>query len=47
MLIGARDFALLQVNQMSSGAYSAFHSVGVVGKAADHLPASSVEFNDD
>ena len=46
ILVGVRDFALFQVSQMGWGAYSAFHSVGVVGKAADHLPASSVEFND-
>jgi hypothetical protein len=47
MLVGARDFALFQVSWTSSGAHSAFQSVGVAGTAADHSPASSVEFNDD
>jgi len=46
MLAGARDFALLQVSQTSSGAYSAFCSMGVTGTAADHSPASSFMFND-
>jgi hypothetical protein len=37
MLVGARGFTLLEVSQMSSGAYSAFHSMVVVGKAADQV----------
>jgi len=44
--VGARDFAVFQVSQTGCGAFSTFHSMGVLGKAADHSPASSVEFND-
>jgi len=44
--VGLRDFALFQVSQTSSAAYSALHSMGMVGKVADHSPASNVEFND-